>query len=445
MLAAAAAALVLVAPAAADGWLPHASDATWTYEWTDSVYAVTPTTEKVTVKSAAGSSFTLAWTTDGQGNASGAVQGSGTVSFQQTNSGLLNTDWTSNPPPSSFPILCATLASCGNSLASTYYNVIWGARAPVLSEPILHGLSWTSTGAAQNDVSSVNDYLGVEPVTVPAFPMPVMAAKIRSQITQGGALGDPYGSGIRTTWWVYGVGPVKIVFQHAGGTGASGTTPVLQSTNQVAAPPPPDASYFPLKLGLKGKYRWTNTRYFSKPEVETFSIDQAANGTAIAKVSSVSGPIKVQGAYQFTARTDGVTSVSSVTKAASLAKLPPLGPKSLPAAKRRHFFTPFDLMTYGFNPVIPAYPVAGGTWASDPASRDFDVYGVNGASRIVGVQKVTVPKGTYNALVVTSTLTQPGFPFGSGTRTMWFAPDLGLVKLQFKHRDGSVSVVELIR
>jgi len=29
--------LVVVAPAHADGWLPHASDATWTYQWTDSV------------------------------------------------------------------------------------------------------------------------------------------------------------------------------------------------------------------------------------------------------------------------------------------------------------------------------------------------------------------------------------------------------------------------
>jgi hypothetical protein len=103
------------------------------------------------------------------------------------------------------------------------------------------------------------------------------------------------------------------------------------------------------------------------------------------------------------------------------------------------------LMTYGFSPLLPAYPAAGATWASDPASRDFSVYGVTGTTRVVGVQRVTVPKGTYQALVVASSLKQAGFPFGSGTRTMWFAPDLGLVKLQFRHADGSVSVVELIR
>jgi hypothetical protein len=244
---------------------------------------------------------------------------------------------------------------------------------------------------------------------------------------------------------VYGVGPVKVVFQHAGGSNAPVTTAELASTNQTSQSPPADTAYLPMRVGLKGTYSWTNARYFKKPEVERYSVDQAVNGTAIVKVQSVSGPMKVAGAYQLTTRLDGVTSVASATKAASLTKLPPLGPRSLPANKRRHFFTPFDLMTYGFSPVLPAYPKIGATWSSDRSSRDFGVYGVNGTSKVIGVQKVTVPAGTYQALVVTTSLRQPGFPFGSGTRTMWFAPDKGLVKLQFRHGDGSISVVELTK
>ena len=39
-------AVLAVAPSAfADDWLPHPSDATWTYEWTDSTYNTTPTAE----------------------------------------------------------------------------------------------------------------------------------------------------------------------------------------------------------------------------------------------------------------------------------------------------------------------------------------------------------------------------------------------------------------
>ncbi|HEY2543487.1 MAG TPA: hypothetical protein VGH92_10605 [Gaiellaceae bacterium] len=438
-------ALLFAAPASADSWLPHASDATWTYQWTDSTYNTTPTDEIVTVKSSAGNSFTLAWTTDGANNPDAAPQSAGTVSFQQTSYGIVNTDWSSTPPPTTFPILCASLQSCGNSLASAYYNVIWGARAPVLFEPILKGTSWSATGGAGNDVTSTNDYVGTQQITVPAFPKPVTAAVVRSQITQAGALGDPYGSGVRTTWWVYGVGPVKVVFQHSGGASAPVTTVELQSTNQTPVDPPSDAQYFPLQVGLKGTYKWTNPKYLKQPEVEEYSVTQAANGTAIVQVKSVVGPMKVAGAYEFTSRTDGVTSVASSTKAASLAKLPPLGPSSLPAAKRRHFFTPFDLMTFGFNPVLPAYPATGTTWASDPNGRDFSVYGVNGSTRIVGVQKVKVPAGTFQALVVTSTLNQPGFPFGSGTRTCWFAPGKGLVKLVFRHGDHSVSTIQLVK
>jgi hypothetical protein len=118
-------------------------------------------------------------------------------------------------------------------------------------------------------------------------------------------------------------------------------------------------------------------------------------------------------------------------------KLPPLGHK-------RHFLTPIDLMVYGYNPVLPAYPQPGASWASgNPA--DFQTFGVTGRTRIIGIRQVHVPAGTFSALEVQSTLTQRGYRFGSGVRTCWFAAGRGLVKLVFKHRDGSVSVVQLMK
>ena len=435
-------ALLAFAPAAAaSDWLPHPADATWTYSWTDTTYNTTPTTEKVTVKDTKGAAFTLAWTTQDQGNSDDSPVSIGTIAFQDSSGGIINTDWSSNPPPSNFPVLCSTITSCGNSLASTYYNLIWGTRVPVLAEPVLRGTAWASTGGAKGDVTSSCRYVGQETITIPAFTSPVGAAKVQCDITQAGALGDPYGSGLRTTWWVKGVGPAKIEFAHAGGVGAPVTTAVLQSTNQTAAALPPDANYFPLIKGMKGTYRWTNTKHFKKPSVQSFTIDEVVNASARFTFKSVSGPIKLAGAYGFTSRLDGVTNLWGLTKSASLAKLRPLGPKNAPADKRRHFSTPFDLMTFGFNPLIPAYPAAGDSWSAVTSSRDFGVYGVTGTTRVVGVQQVKVPSGSYRALVVRSTLKQAGFPFGSGTRTSWFAPDKGLVKLEFKHGDGSVSTV----
>ena len=49
---------------------------------------------------------------------------------------------------------------CGNSLASVYYNLIWGTRRPTLAEPLLRGTSWSTTGGSQNDVASSSSYLG---------------------------------------------------------------------------------------------------------------------------------------------------------------------------------------------------------------------------------------------------------------------------------------------
>jgi hypothetical protein len=342
-------------------------------------------------------------------------------------------------------VLCPAAAKCGNALSSAYYNVIWGSRNPVFQEPLVRGLAWTSTGGAGNDVSSTSTYLGQGQVTVPAFPQPVTAAIVRTTITQAGALGDPYGSGTRTIWWVYGVGPVKIEFDHAGGSHAPVTTIVLQSTNQQPEPPPTDLDYFPLTKGQVLTYRWTNTRHLTKPELEQFKVDAVVNGSARFTVKSVSGPIKVAGSYGFSKRLDGVTNLWGNTQSATLLKFPPLGPLFAAPANRRHMVTPFDLMTFGFNPVLPAYPAAGEAWSADQPSRDFTTYGVTGDARVLGVQSVKVPAGTFHALAVVSTLTQKGGPYGSGTRTAWFAPGKGLVKLVFNHADGSISTVELVK
>jgi hypothetical protein len=290
-------------------------------------------------------------------------------------------------------------------------------------------------------VASASTYLGTEQISVPAFPGPVTAAKVQTTITQAGALGDPYGSGVRTVWWVYGVGPVQIEFQHAGGTGAPLTEAVLRSTNQMPIAAPSDENYFPMDKGTNFTYRWTNSRWMKTPEIQQFSVDAVVNNSARITVKHISGPIKVAGNYGFATRNDGVTNLWATVQAVTRLKFPDLGPAGAAPDKRRHFFTPFDLMVYGFNPVITAYPGAGDSWTWHNPSRDFSVFGVKGQTHVVGLQQVTVPAGTFQALVVESTLTQANYLYGNGTRTMWFVAGKGLVKLLFVHADGSRSIV----
>jgi hypothetical protein len=443
-----AAALVLVQvpkAAADDQWLPHPAGASWTFSWNDTAYAPTATREKVTVKSSSGTNFVLAWTTAGLNNPKDAVSSSGEVYFEETPLGIVNTNWTSDPPPTNFPILCSTTSQCGNSLASTYYNIIWGSRNPVVAEPLLQGIIWAGTGGSQNDVQSVSTYVGNARVSVPAFPHPIVAAEVRTQITQAGAIGDPYGSGTRTTWWVYGVGPVKVVFKHTGGAGAPVTTSELQSTSLKPLATPTSLDYFPFTKGQTLTYSWTNTKHLAKPEVEKLKVDAVQNNSARYTIVSSSGSIKARGDYAYSKRTTGVVNLFGNTASASIAKFPPLGPVSATKAKRNRFVSPFDLMNFGVNELLTAYPAAGQTWSVGKGSAAFKTYGVTATTRVVGVQTVKVPAGTFHALAVRTTLNQPGFPFGSGTRTSWFAPGRGLVKLVFTHDDGSVSTVVLVR
>jgi hypothetical protein len=442
VLVAAAAAAVLAQSALADDmWLPHPKNASWTYSWSDSVYAKTPTLEKVTVRSRSGTAFDLAWTTAELKNPDDAVSSAGTVSFAETDEGIVNTNWTSNPPPTTFPILCASASSCGNSLVGTYYNIIWGSRNPVLAEPLLKGVAWAGTGGSQNDVTSTSFYAGTQKVTVPAFPHGVVAAVVQTKVTQAGAIGDPYGSGNRTTWWVYGVGPVKVVFAHAGGSSAPVTTSELQSTTLKPLPTPTDVDYFPFQKGRTLTYRWTNSKHLAQPEVEKLVIDAVVNNTARFTIKSSQGPIKAKGSYGYSKRVGGVANLWGNTASASARPLPKLGP----AGGQNHFASPLDLMNFGLNPILTAYPATRQSWNTSAASSEFKTYGVTGKTRVLGVQKVKVAAGSFQALAVQSTLHQPGFLFGSGTRTCWFAPGKGLVKLVFRHGDGSTSTVELIR
>src|SRR5262249_8467685 len=153
---------------------------------------------------------------------------------------------------------------------------------------------------------------------------------------------------------------------------------------------------------VKGKtstYGWTNKHWFKGTVVEKFSVAAVSNGSAQVTAESVSGPIKTKGAYIYTRRTGGVIDIAATTSAATLATLPKLGPKSAAPDKRRHFFTVYDLMNFGFNPILPAYATKGATWSGETGGTDFQNYGVTGTSKVVGFGTVKVPAGTFSNAV----------------------------------------------
>jgi hypothetical protein len=444
------AALALTAPAAAsaqgladpvDQWLPSSTGASWTYLW-DSAFSPQATKEKYTLELREGQAFRLAWTTEGLGNPDGAVTAQGQMDYRRSDAGLTNTNWASTPPPGQFPVLCPSADNCANSLAGTHYLLIWGNRSPVLLEPLLSGARWSSVGGSGNDVASSSRYMGQTRIKVAAFPNGIPVAKVQTQITQAGALGDPYGTGLRTVYWARGIGPVRIEFRHAGGELSQSE---LTATSLGPRALPPDDNYLPLNRGNKFRLRWRNSKHMKRPSTQEFEVAEVVNNSARVDVRNISGPIRVRGSYAFATRVSGITNLSGATRASSLVHFPKLGPRGAASAERRRFTTPLDLALFGFGPVLPAYPKQGDEWKGVKGTLDYASFGVVGTTEVLGFQRIQTPIGRLRALAVRSKLTQSGFPFGSGTRTSWFSPGRGLVKLVFRHRDGSVSTVDRVR
>lgn len=425
----------------ADQWLPRTDGAEWVWSWSNSEYLPTPKKERYTLQSRAGTLFRVRW--EQIETPEGEQPSQGTMDFRQTEAGLVNVNYQSTQPPPTYPVLCASATECGNSVAGPLYMAIWGTRSPVLAEPLLRGTRWNATGGASDDVASVNRYIGRTQVKVPAFPNGVLAAEVESEVTQGGALGDPFGSGVRTTYWVRGVGPVKIVFRHAGGETSEA---ILQSTSLKPLALPSDTNLLPLNRGDVSEFRWRNSRHMKTWSRQRFEVAEVVNNTARVDVKNLAGPIRVEGGYTFSTRLSGVTHLQAFARAATRVRFPALGPKSVPADRRRRFFTPFDLMVYGFGPIVPIDAQPTDSWRSSRDSSDFRVFAVTGSSRVVTTAgKVRTPAGRFTATRIRSTMTQSGYPFGSGIRDSWFAPGKGLVKLVFRHRDGSVSTVERLK
>jgi hypothetical protein len=82
----------------------------------------------------------------------GTTTSTGTVSFEDTSLGLVNTDWASSPPPPTFPVYLHAGSFVQEQPRERLQRDL-GTRSPTLVEP-LSGASWSTTGATRNDVAA---------------------------------------------------------------------------------------------------------------------------------------------------------------------------------------------------------------------------------------------------------------------------------------------------
>ena len=126
-------------------------------------------------------------------------------------------------------------------------------------------------------------------------------------------------------------------------------------------------------------------------------------------VKSVSGPIKVAGAYGFTLRNERADEHLGHDPGRVAREVPAARAESLPESKRPpllHAVRPHGLrLQPGLPRVSRRRPTAGTARRPDATSS---VYGVTGKAELLGLQTVKVPAGKFQAIVVRTTLKQNG-------------------------------------
>ena len=90
------------------------------------------------------------------------------------------------------------------------------------------------------------------------------------------------------------------------------------------------------------------------------------------------------------------------------------------ARARNHFATALDLLTFGLNPILTRLS-DGRRRMVDVASDDYNTYAVDGQTKILGMQPVTVPPGR-SARSPSARRSLSAVPVRQRHRTCWFAP-----------------------
>ena len=204
-------------------------------------------------------------------------------------------------------------------------------------------------------------------------------------------------------------------------------TPVPTSTPvQTPKPLAPVASrYFPLEAGRVYMYRWSNSVYHPDALVETLTVSRQG-----VFYSFDARHAEAEGEFRIEKRTDSLWWGSWGTRGRT--------PYPIPL---------YMILSYTIRPtnflVEPLTP--GHSWQGvDNYGFDEDHPAYTSVSTVeADGDTVTVPASTYENCLRVRTDYDSEHSYRAGSRVMWFARDVGLVKLVFNHRDGSVTTAEL--
>ena len=198
--------------------------------------------------------------------------------------------------------------------------------------------------------------------------------------------------------------------------------PLMQPWENYFAPQVFSADeYFPRITGYEMVYRWNNTIYHPNIITETcvFSNPNTINCSWSLDYESAEGTFNLMKTSEYIRWTGYSTAGTD--------------PFPLPMYMFFYYaYMPNNFLKNNFS--------VGDSWSGSGTFVGTEDY--SATTYVIGIEEISVPAGTFSCIKLKTEFNSSN-DYLNGTRYMWLAKDVGIVKLVYQHSDGSVTYGEL--
>lgn len=306
-------------------------------------------------------------------------------------------------------------------------------KAKIFQYPLTVGKTWEDTWNS-TDKTTLEGYEKVE-IALGTFPACLKHKTILTGAHIGRELENALVDGTRYLWFAKGVGLVKVRYEHSNGIVTEAELVDYKIAGESQA-------YFPLNIGSTWTYQWKND-YYNEVFIETAHIginhdtrEQFKGGLQLAvKVASENGEALGERNFYIT-KTDAFLEVKQASSRPRIKSTKPL-------------LYPTSIFSDNIStswPELFRFPLTvGKTWTEEGWSNSYL------QTTIEDYESVKCAAGDFQKCLKHKTVftgaeadTELKSSLINGTRYLWFAKGVGLVKMRYEHANGVITEAELI-
>ena len=306
-------------------------------------------------------------------------------------------------------------------------------KAKIFQYPLTVGKTWEDTWNS-TDKTTLEGYEKVE-IALGTFPACLKHKTVLTGAHIGRELENALVDGTRYLWFAKGVGLVKVRYEHSNGIVTEAELVDYKIAGESQA-------YFPLNIGSTWTYQWKND-YYNEVFIETAHIginhdtrEQFKGGLQLAvKVASENGEALGERNFYIT-KTDAFLEVKQASSRPRIKSTKPL-------------LYPTSIFSDNIStswPELFRFPLTvGKTWTEEGWSNSYL------HTTIEDYESVKCAAGDFQKCLKHKTVftgaeadTELKSSLINGTRYLWFAKGVGLVKMRYEHANGVITEAELI-